>query len=185
MYARSPGRAPRDPPATRAASPRRPGPPDTMGWAPRVRAEGLEGEVEDGRFSSRYRHRRFVPWRVHRRRRMTPVSVNIRAFGAVEVRPMRFRQGTFRIGAVTIWHDGSFVFPENVGAVGTIVTGFSYGGKLEKMVPLVQLIPLVVHNKPGKNPNDHSVSPLKTQIHYASDCTSTLSPRQMGYRVNP
>ena len=24
-----------------------------MGWAPRVRAEGLEGEVEDGRFSSR------------------------------------------------------------------------------------------------------------------------------------
>ena len=53
MYTRCLGRAPRDPPATRAASPRRPGPPDTMGWAPRVRAEGLEGEVEDGRFSSR------------------------------------------------------------------------------------------------------------------------------------
>ena len=53
MYARCLGRAPRDPPATRAASPRRPGPPDTMGWAPRVRAEGREGEVEDGRFSSR------------------------------------------------------------------------------------------------------------------------------------
>ena len=27
---------------------------------------------------------------------MTPVSVNIHEFGAVEVRAMRFRQGTFR-----------------------------------------------------------------------------------------
>ena len=35
------------------------------------------------------RHRRFVPWRGHRRPRMTPVSVNIRAFGAVEVHVMR------------------------------------------------------------------------------------------------
>ena len=32
------------------------------------------------------RHRRDMPRRVHRRARMTPVSGNIRAFGAVEVR---------------------------------------------------------------------------------------------------
>jgi len=35
------------------------------------------------------RHRRDMPWRVHRRPRMNHVRVNIRAFGAVEVHALR------------------------------------------------------------------------------------------------
>ena len=81
------------------------------------------------------------------------------------------------IGAVSIWHDGSFFFPENVGAVGTIDTGFSYGGQSEKMVPLAQLTPLVVHNKPETRMTMPASRRARARVLVAFGRLAALRPR--------